>query len=307
MRVIAGTLKGRRLEGADVGRACGPTSDKLRETLFNILAPRVAGARVLDVFAGTGAVGIEALSRGAASATCVEQDRRAVQLIEENSRALRRAKPLCYHPRQRGARARARPVRGGPFDIDRARPAVRLRRARRGARRGARRAARPPARVLVLEHAARVAPPAAGRASSVDTHRDSRRQRPVAFYRMSHRALATHRHLSRVVRPADQRARRHHRARRADLRHDHRRHPGQRREDAAVHGRGARRHDPRDVFRDEPNVEVDTFDGLLVDYAQRKSASVHRARAARRVGLRVRVPDGADEPPPGARRSRPCS
>ena len=61
-----------------------PTSDKLRETLFNIIAPHVMDARVLDVFAGTGAIALEALSRGAAAATCIEQDRRAVQLIEEN-------------------------------------------------------------------------------------------------------------------------------------------------------------------------------------------------------------------------------
>ena len=61
-----------------------PTSDKLRETLFNILAPRIDGARVLDGYAGTGALGIEAVSRGAASVAFVERDRRAQALIEEN-------------------------------------------------------------------------------------------------------------------------------------------------------------------------------------------------------------------------------
>jgi 16S rRNA (guanine(966)-N(2))-methyltransferase RsmD len=61
-----------------------PTSDKLRETLFNILAPRVADARVLDAYAGTGAIGIEALSRGAASVTFIERDRRAQELIAAN-------------------------------------------------------------------------------------------------------------------------------------------------------------------------------------------------------------------------------
>jgi 16S rRNA (guanine(966)-N(2))-methyltransferase RsmD len=61
-----------------------PTSDKLRETLFNILAPRIAGARVFDGYAGTGALGIEAISRGAASVTFVERDRRAQALIAEN-------------------------------------------------------------------------------------------------------------------------------------------------------------------------------------------------------------------------------
>jgi 16S rRNA (guanine966-N2)-methyltransferase len=83
MRVIAGTLKGRRLK-APSWDGLRPTSDKLRETVFNILAPRIAGARVLDGYAGTGAVGIEALSRGAVSVTFVESDRRAETLIAEN-------------------------------------------------------------------------------------------------------------------------------------------------------------------------------------------------------------------------------
>src|SRR4030088_2244688 len=83
MRIIAGTLKGRRL-GPPTWEGLRPTSDKLRETLFNILARRIAGARVLDGYAGTGAVGIEALSRGAARVTFVERDRRAQALIAEN-------------------------------------------------------------------------------------------------------------------------------------------------------------------------------------------------------------------------------
>jgi 16S rRNA (guanine966-N2)-methyltransferase len=83
MRVIAGRFKGRRLE-APTWEGIRPTSDKLRETLFDILAPRIAGARVLNGFAGTGAVGIEALSRGAAYVTFVERDRRAAALIAAN-------------------------------------------------------------------------------------------------------------------------------------------------------------------------------------------------------------------------------
>jgi 16S rRNA (guanine966-N2)-methyltransferase len=83
MRIIAGRLKGRRL-AAPRWRGLRPTSDKLRETLFNILAPRLAGARLLDGYAGTGAVGIEALSRGALEVTFVERDPRAVALIEAN-------------------------------------------------------------------------------------------------------------------------------------------------------------------------------------------------------------------------------
>jgi len=83
MRVIAGKYKGRRLR-APSWEGLRPTSDKLRETLFNILAPRIAGARVLDGYAGTGAIGIEALSRGAAHVTFIEQNRRAAALIHEN-------------------------------------------------------------------------------------------------------------------------------------------------------------------------------------------------------------------------------
>jgi 16S rRNA (guanine(966)-N(2))-methyltransferase RsmD len=83
MRVIAGSLKGRRLKTPDWD-GLRPTSDKLRETLFNVLAPRVPGARVLDGFAGTGAIGIEALSRGAAHVTFVERDARAQELLAGN-------------------------------------------------------------------------------------------------------------------------------------------------------------------------------------------------------------------------------
>jgi 16S rRNA (guanine966-N2)-methyltransferase len=83
MRIIAGTLKGRRLEPPG-WEGLRPTSDKLRETLFNVLASKVSGARVLDGYAGTGAVGLEAISRGARHVTFVERDRRATALIEQN-------------------------------------------------------------------------------------------------------------------------------------------------------------------------------------------------------------------------------
>lgn len=83
MRVIAGRLKGRRLASPS-WPGLRPTSDRLREALFNVLAPRMAGARVLDLYAGTGALGIEAHSRGASLVVFVEQDRRAQQLIADN-------------------------------------------------------------------------------------------------------------------------------------------------------------------------------------------------------------------------------
>ena len=80
MRVIAGAFKGRRLK-TPKWEGVRPTSDKLRETLFNILAPRIVGARVLDGYAGTGALGLEALSRGASHVTFVEKDRRSAALF----------------------------------------------------------------------------------------------------------------------------------------------------------------------------------------------------------------------------------
>ena len=83
MRVIAGRFKGRRLK-SPTWDGLRPTSDKLRETLFNVLASRVVAARVFDGYAGTGAIGIEALSRGAAHVSFVERDRRATELIAHN-------------------------------------------------------------------------------------------------------------------------------------------------------------------------------------------------------------------------------
>ena len=83
MRIIAGAFRGRRLRPPS-WPGLRPSSDRLRETLFNVLRGRVRGARVLDGFAGTGAVGLEALSRGAAHVTFVERDRRAAALIRDN-------------------------------------------------------------------------------------------------------------------------------------------------------------------------------------------------------------------------------
>ena len=86
MRIIGGTHKGRRLS-TPRWEGLRPTSDRLRETLFDILGPSVEGARVLDGCAGTGAVGLEALSRGAAHAVFIDRDPRAVALIRRNAAA----------------------------------------------------------------------------------------------------------------------------------------------------------------------------------------------------------------------------
>jgi 16S rRNA (guanine966-N2)-methyltransferase len=104
MRVIGGEFRSRRLK-AIPGNNTRPTPDRLRETLFDVLAPRIEGAVFVDAYAGTGAVGIEALSRGADRCVFLESSRRAVEAIRENLHIL-------------GIGARARVVLG------RARPAI---------------------------------------------------------------------------------------------------------------------------------------------------------------------------------------
>lgn len=87
MRVIAGEFRSRRLKAVP-GLDTRPTPDRLRESLFNILSPRIQGVTFLDAYAGTGAVGIEALSRGAGRAIFVEKTRAAVEIIRDNLRTL---------------------------------------------------------------------------------------------------------------------------------------------------------------------------------------------------------------------------
>ena len=87
MRIIAGTHRGARI-AAPKGPATRPTGDRVREAAFNLIGP-VDGARVLDLFAGSGAMGLEALSRSAASVTFVESDRAACRTIEQNLAKLR--------------------------------------------------------------------------------------------------------------------------------------------------------------------------------------------------------------------------
>lgn len=83
MRVIAGSAKGRRLKMVP-GDTTRPIMDRVKEALFSIIGRDILGAQVLDLFAGTGSVGIEALSRGAAGATFIDLDRKAIQTIKEN-------------------------------------------------------------------------------------------------------------------------------------------------------------------------------------------------------------------------------
>jgi len=88
VRVIAGKYRSRKLQGAGA-LAIRPTSDRLRETLFNVLAPQIADSVFIDLYAGTGAVGIEALSRGAHQVYFAESDKKAARIITENLRALK--------------------------------------------------------------------------------------------------------------------------------------------------------------------------------------------------------------------------
>ncbi len=97
MRVIAGTARSlplKCIEGLDTR----PTTDRIKETLFNMLQPAICGCRFLDLFAGSGGIGIEALSRGAKEAVFVENNRRAAECVRENlafTRLLDRARVLC--------------------------------------------------------------------------------------------------------------------------------------------------------------------------------------------------------------------
>src|SRR5690349_8149835 len=87
MRVIAGEFRSRQLKTL-AGLDTRPTPDRLRESLFNVLAPRIEGTVFVDAYAGTGAVGIEALSRGAARAVFIERSRSAAAVIRDNVRSL---------------------------------------------------------------------------------------------------------------------------------------------------------------------------------------------------------------------------
>ena len=117
--MIAGEFRGRKLRAPDWA-GLRPTSDKLRETLFNILGPSIRDARVLDGYAGTGAVGIEALSRGAAHVTFVDNDSRAVHLIESNLQLCRIAARTAENPYaiiRAGFVGADTRLGGSPFDV----------------------------------------------------------------------------------------------------------------------------------------------------------------------------------------------
>ena len=111
MRIVAGTLGGRRLK-APAGRGTRPTSDRVREALFSIIGD-LDGARVLDLFAGSGALGIEALSRGASAAVFVDTDPKALTAIKANLQAL----DITAKVHRRDAIAYLNNAGEAPFDL----------------------------------------------------------------------------------------------------------------------------------------------------------------------------------------------
>jgi len=113
VRIIAGALRGHRIPVA-ARPGLRPTPGRSRETLFNWLREDVEGARVLDAFAGSGALGLEALSRGAAAVTFIEKDRRAAQTLRETLHRLGGGRTLL---KERDALAVLRDAQLGPFDL----------------------------------------------------------------------------------------------------------------------------------------------------------------------------------------------
>lgn len=116
MRVGSGRLRGRTLR-APAGAKTRPTSGRLKKALFDILAGRLPDARFLDLYAGAGAVGIEALSRGASTVTFVEQDRRAAAAIEKNLEALGLSDRAALVRREVGAALGALASEDQRFDV----------------------------------------------------------------------------------------------------------------------------------------------------------------------------------------------
>lgn len=116
MRVIAGSARSLPLKTVP-GMNVRPTTDRIKETLFNILSPYIPGARFLDLFSGSGAIGIEALSRGAREAVFVEKDRRALDCIRENLRFTKLTENACVIPSDVFQALKSLPEEAQPFDL----------------------------------------------------------------------------------------------------------------------------------------------------------------------------------------------
>ena len=236
-RIIGGTGKGRRLR-TPRGDATRPTGARVRQTLFDILAPRVPGCRFLDAFAGNGGVGLEALSRGAARVVLVDQSRAAIEVIRENARP--RWPPRAATCRST-TRTRASPWPPSPIPASASTSSTSTRPTRapstsRCSRR--RRALLRAAGVVVAEHFhKRALPETIGGLVSTRSVRIG--DHTLTFYEARHdsgKTMAvypgsfdpiTNGHLDIIARGLQR------------VRRGHHRHPAQPGEAAAVHGRGA--------------------------------------------------------------------
>lgn len=167
MRVIAGRLRGRRLH-TPRGGALRPTADRVREALFSILGGAVLDARVLDLYAGTGALAIEALSRGARKATCVERDPPALAALARNVSELGLEGRLVIVRGDALEHARRMARSGETVDLVFCDPPYRL---PIGPLREVVIEAPWWTTAVVLEHAAAMPPPAAPAGTSADTRR----------------------------------------------------------------------------------------------------------------------------------------
>ena len=146
MRIIAGSAKGRPLQGPGNSKDVRPTADRVRETVFNVLGQWLDGCRVLDLFAGTGALGFEALSRGAAHLTAVDTD---LRWVRQNAAALGFAQvELLQLPALRAIELLKK--RGAEFDLVFSDPPYAMEAAAEILE-----AVRPIAKTIVLEHGKR--------------------------------------------------------------------------------------------------------------------------------------------------------
>jgi 16S rRNA (guanine966-N2)-methyltransferase len=114
VRIIAGKYKGHKLVSFDEDHI-RPTTDRVKESLFNIISARMDGPRVLDLYSGTGSLGLEAFSRGAGSVDMVEISRRSIEIIKKNLRNLRVSEGVVIH--KSDAVEFVKKYEGDPFDL----------------------------------------------------------------------------------------------------------------------------------------------------------------------------------------------
>lgn len=159
MRVIAGAQKGRRLTGPPRG-GLRPTPDRVKEALFSILGPRIVGAFMVDLYAGTGAVGIEALSRGARAVTFVESDTQALRVLRTNLAHCGFAPLATVHAMSVSRFLRAKGPSSEPYDVVFADPPYRLDAERELLPWLGRGATIAPGSLVILEHSSKAEIPA---------------------------------------------------------------------------------------------------------------------------------------------------